>query len=224
MNELSRFRKPNHLRFVLVALALTIAAGMVIPWDDEIAQFLYLDELPGDVHRVVHLAEIFGHGFCIMIVLVGIWLLSPRDRRFLPRIASMAILPGLVVQVLKSNLVRPRPIQFLPDLENIGDVWIRWVTDSWNSQYLQQSFPSGHTATAVGLAIGLGSVYPRGRALFYLLAALTAFQRVADNAHWTGDVLAGAAIAVSTSWLLLSATPKLFGWIENRGDRERISD
>ena len=37
-----------------------------------------------------------------------------------------------------------------------------------------QSFPSAHTATAVGLALGLGSLYPQGRRYFAALAALAA--------------------------------------------------
>jgi membrane-associated phospholipid phosphatase len=58
-----------------------------------------------------------------------------------------------------------------------------------------QSFPSGHTATAVGLALALSSLYPGGRRLFALLAVLAASQRVLFDAHFLSDTLVAAGIA-----------------------------
>ena len=56
------------------------------------------------------------------------------------------------------------------------------------------SFPSGHAATAWGLSIGLAWVFPKGRWLFFSLAAMASFQRVASFSHWPSDVLMGTAI------------------------------
>ena len=66
-----------------------------------------------------------------------------------------------------------------------------------------QSFPSGHTATAVGLAIGLTYVFPRGKYLFAVLAVMASLQRIVSNAHWTSDVLSGAAVGLIVSGLLM---------------------
>ena len=57
-----------------------------------------------------------------------------------------------------------------------------------------QSFPSAHTATAVGLAIGLSWMYPRGRWLFAVFAALVACQRMQSCAHYLSDTLFGATV------------------------------
>ena len=59
-----------------------------------------------------------------------------------------------------------------------------------------QSFPSGHTATAVGLTVGLIRLYPHGRHLFVALAVLAASQRMAASAHYLSDTVAGAAIGL----------------------------
>src|SRR4029078_10475841 len=58
-----------------------------------------------------------------------------------------------------------------------------------------QSFPSAHAATAVGLAIALSHLYPRGRWLFAMFAALAMLQRLDAHAHYVSDILAGAALA-----------------------------
>ena len=84
-----------------------------------------------------------------------------------------------------------------------GDVWSTFsVTATTTANEVGhtmvrglQSFPSGHTATAVGLAFGLGWLYPRGRWLFLGFAVLAAFQRVESSAHFVSDTFCGAAIA-----------------------------
>ena len=67
-----------------------------------------------------------------------------------------------------------------------------------------QSFPSGHTATAVGLAFGLAWLYPRGRWLFAVFALLAAAQRVGSSAHYVSDTLAAAAMASVVAGVCLS--------------------
>jgi undecaprenyl-diphosphatase len=57
-----------------------------------------------------------------------------------------------------------------------------------------QAFPSAHTATAFGLAIGLTWLYPRGRWLFATFAVLVACQRIQSGAHFLSDTFFGAAL------------------------------
>jgi membrane-associated phospholipid phosphatase len=70
-----------------------------------------------------------------------------------------------------------------------------------------QSFPSGHTAAAVGLALGLCWVYPKGRLLFPLLAMLVACERINDGAHFLSDTLCGAAVSSLVALGFLAAGP-----------------
>lgn len=63
------------------------------------------------------------------------------------------------------------------------------------------SFPSGHTATAVTVALLLGIFFPRARIVFYLFAACVALERVVSDAHFPSDLVGGAAVGALSVWL-----------------------
>lgn len=56
------------------------------------------------------------------------------------------------------------------------------------------SFPSGHTAGAVAVAMAVGRAWPSGRAPALGLAGLAAGAQVLRSRHYLTDVVAGAAI------------------------------
>lgn len=74
-----------------------------------------------------------------------------------------------------------------------------------------QSFPSGHATAAFAFASAIASQLDRDRApirhwagpVLYGLAAVTAFARTYDHAHWTSDVVAGAGVG-TLSGLIVS--------------------
>jgi undecaprenyl-diphosphatase len=92
----------------------------------------------------------------------------------------------LMVQVIKRTVVRSRPVAIVraPD---------------------RFSFPSGHAAAAMSVALGYGSVFPALALPLIALALLVGFSRVRLGVHFPGDVLAGQAIASVTAALLLAA-------------------
>ncbi len=64
-----------------------------------------------------------------------------------------------------------------------------------------QSFPSGHMAASCAVLAVLWVWYPRWR-VFYCLAALAVgLGLVATNYHFLGDVIAGAFLGASVSWI-----------------------
>ena len=77
-----------------------------------------------------------------------------------------------------------------------------------------QSFPSGHTATAVGLAIGLSRLYPRGKWLFSFFAVLAGMQRIQVGVHYLSDTLAGAALGCLVG--AICQDPRLLGRVFDR--------
>jgi undecaprenyl-diphosphatase len=68
------------------------------------------------------------------------------------------------------------------------------------------SFPSGHAAAAMSVALGYGSAFPLLFLPLLTLALLVGFSRVRLGVHFPGDVVAGQAIATATAALVLLAT------------------
>lgn len=62
--------------------------------------------------------------------------------------------------------------------------------------------PSGHTLLAFATAASASILVPRGKWIFYPLAAMVGVERVLENAHWVSDVVAGAALGVGSVWLV----------------------
>jgi membrane-associated phospholipid phosphatase len=82
----------------------------------------------------------------------------------------------------------------------------RYVDDiPWGGPALSAadvSFPSGHSACAFAVCTVLASEYSDNSLvppLAYGVAALCAFSRLNDNAHWLSDVIVGSAIGHFTA-------------------------
>jgi undecaprenyl-diphosphatase len=90
--------------------------------------------------------------------------------------------------VFKSLLPRARPLpEHLPVF--------RFV----NPQPTSSSMPSGHSASAVAFALGVGMVRPGLGAALAPVAAGVAYSRVHTGAHWPSDVLFGSAIGAGAA-------------------------
>lgn len=146
--------------------------------------------------------EFFGHGLAVVLIVWGVHQLDPARRWALPRVLSGAWLSGIAANVVKMCIVRIRPHHFQFD----GTVWEtfgQWLPLA-SAGSRGQSFPSGHAATAFGLAVVLAWLYPRARWFFGAMAVLVACQRVAGGAHYLSDVLVGAAIGLVVGHLSTS--------------------
>ena len=102
------------------------------------------------------------------------------------RVGAGSGLGALAAWPLKRALRRARPSASIPGLEALAG-----NPDAF-------SFPSGHTASAVGAAcalMGTGATAP-----FALLAVGIAASRVYLRAHYPLDVLAGAVLGALSGW------------------------
>jgi membrane-associated phospholipid phosphatase len=197
------------VRVLLVLLALLAAltpVGFFV--DMSMARWAFAKGLPGDLKHIVQFAEAFAHGSGVFLILLAAASLDRRSWRVLPRLAIGAYGAGLLADVLKVVLGRRRPN--VSDVMNI-DVWDSFLgffawrnAATWQEALSRdiQSFPSGHAATATGLACALSRLYPRGTWFFVALAILACFQRITGEAHYLSDVLAGAAVGVLFNLLL----------------------
>ncbi len=103
-------------------------------------------------------------------------------------------LSGILVNVIKFIIGRARP----------GELYLHgfygFVPFTFDSDF--HSFPSGHANTLFAIALALGCFVPRLRLALLGLAAAIASSRVAIGAHYPGDVIGGAALAVATTYAL----------------------
>jgi membrane-associated phospholipid phosphatase len=192
-SELQRSAQ-RHLLAAAICGALGFAAFFV---DFPVYQFLQSHPPPGDLKRLIMLSEFFGFGGTAALVILVACVLDRRGWRVAATLLASTYGAGLAANGVKALVARQRPSVADPG----GTIWATfygWLPviterDGWN--YSIQSLPSGHAATAVGLALGLSHLYPRGRVLFALFAAMAALQRVVVGAHFVSDVLFGGALA-----------------------------
>ena len=213
----------NRIRWPLI-LSLLCLSVAVLPFDAIITAHRRSGFLAGDVRRIIQLSEIFGHGFGLAVVAYMVWALAPAKRRFLPRLVACMLLPGLAVHIIKTFVGRRRPGFYYPEFtDNASETWLGIMPSGYpNHEYLTQSFPSAHAATAFGLAIAMSWLFPRGRHAFFVFALLAAIQRVVYGAHWASDVFVGSAVGIFVASLVFNvrSVDRLFANLESRGTNE----
>lgn len=181
---------------------LLIAAVLVLPWDAKISEWFHQDKFPGDLEKILDLAETFAHGIGIGAIIITLLLIDPTHRRSTLWTALGTGFSGIMANVIKLNVARFRP-KSMETLQT-QDWTIGWQGpfpwlqgwEGWIDRSLQ-SFPSGHTAAAAALATCLSQTYPKARWWFAILATLAGLQRIESGAHFPSDVLAGAAVGIA---------------------------
>ncbi|WP_251016551.1 phosphatase PAP2 family protein [Streptomyces sp. ISL-99] len=115
------------------------------------------------------------------------------------RKAAVAGLATMGVAELVSNAVckqlyeRRRPPKELIPHEDVHD-----RPDS-------SSFPSGHTAAAVGFTVAVAGTCPGWGAACAVPAVAVAVERVHSGAHYPSDVAVGTVIGLASAWLVRRA-------------------
>ena len=179
-------------RDLLLPAILLTGALVALSIDFPISRWFAAGHCPGFLRECLELVEPFGNGLGVIVIVAAVAMLDPFRRAAVPRIMAASLGAGLMADIVKLMIVRTRPCHFTFQ----GDVW-----DTFGGFFPLvsagsggQSFPSAHTATAVGLAAVLIRFYPRGRGLFVCLAVLVACQRIQGGAHYPSDTFAGAAV------------------------------
>ncbi|MER7111852.1 phosphatase PAP2 family protein [Streptomyces sp. NPDC000229] len=108
-------------------------------------------------------------------------------------LAAMGLAELLSNAVCKQLIERRRPPKHLIPHDDVDE-----RPDS-------SSFPSGHTAAAVGFTTAVAATSPAWGAACTVGAAAVAAQRVHSGAHYPSDVAAGAAIGLASAWLVRRA-------------------
>lgn len=105
------------------------------------------------------------------------------------RALVVLVISHLLVQLIKRTVGRPRP--------SAGASYAALIVAPDRF-----SFPSGHAAAAMSLALGYSDAFPAAAPLLVTAAVIVGFSRVALAVHYPGDVLAGQVLALLTSHLM----------------------
>jgi undecaprenyl-diphosphatase len=112
-----------------------------------------------------------------------------RGERFLPGVLAIAILIiAAAVIAIKATVRRSRPTK---------DRSISTMTLD------EHSFPSGHAARSMGLAIVLGMLYPYLLPYLIIWAALVGVARITLGVHYLSDVIVGWGLGGLIGMLLM---------------------
>ncbi|WP_197453404.1 phosphatase PAP2 family protein [Caulifigura coniformis] len=174
---------------LLVALMLLAIVFVDVP----LASVMKGGSLPDGIDKFLEAGEHFGTFYGHILAFLLIAALDPAHRRGIVRLAAAAWSAGLTANVVKLCIARTRPKYFDFSSLTAGHGFLGFAPGLSGGSRIQ-SFPSAHTATAVGFAIALSHLYPRGRTVFLLFAGIVGLQRIATSSHFASDVLAGAFV------------------------------
>ena len=148
---------------------------------------------------------------------IAIFLLLLYFRRALIgwEIVITFLLSGLIAQILKNAFPMPRPKTLL------GDEHYAYFINGY-THVGHASFPSGHTASAFGLAtiLTLFAKNKKYSIIYLLLAMLVGYSRIYLGQHFLQDVLAGAIIGVASALTVYIVIDKKTSWFKKMKDAE----
>jgi membrane-associated phospholipid phosphatase len=209
---------PRRWQWWHIVLPIALVMLALAPFDVTIAQLMYIHYPSRAAVRVIEVAaNIAGSGWGVLILAIAAVLVDPRRWTRLPLLLISSLGAGILVDLAKLCISRSRP-------HSIDDLATATFMSTFNGLFpgfsagsTGQSFPSGHSATAAGMAVALGMMYPRGRWLFASMALGVAASRVIVHAHFPTDVAAGLILGVIWAWMCHSSVcAPAFAWSERK--------
>jgi membrane-associated phospholipid phosphatase len=202
-----RYPRRALITAILILSGLFILTFGIMPWDLRLSITALKWRMPGDLRRLMQFGEAFAHTLGCLVILGSLLWIDVKNRIKLWRVVAFVMICAATANAAKYLIPRTRPYSYeevFPKTtwETFGSPF----TKSWFDEAVR-SFPSGHSATAVAMAIGLSYVYPRGRWVFMSLALLAIAQRLFAAAHYASDLVAGATItcALTFAWIWLAS-------------------
>lgn len=190
-SRLGSLRAPRWLIFHAVMMGVLGIAWLLDPLVYSWSNRWYNGPVPvnGELHQLVLSLAMYGQtlGFVISLALIALFDQRHRGRAYL--LGVLIVSAGFISSSAKSMVGRERPLQ--SGGQTVLHGWKKGLTQSRN-----QSFPSGHTATAFAMSYGLAHCYPATRWMVWTLAGGVALNRVITVRHFLSDVVAGAWIGL----------------------------
>ncbi len=106
---------------------------------------------------------------------------------------SAFVVAGVAGQLLKFVIGRPRP----------GTGLDSWAVNLFSTRNDFHSFPSGHAAGALVIALVLSHYFPRYRYMFMSFALFISLGRLVGQSHFLTDIAAGFLIALMSADMVI---------------------
>jgi undecaprenyl-diphosphatase len=135
-----------------------------------------------------------GDGYGYPLIAALLLLLDPSTGRAFLAAAAVAFLIEIpAFKLIKRSVRRDRPCRVLPGVESRVAPSDRF------------SFPSGHTAAAVLVAVLLGNLFPLLFPVAAAWALAVGLSRIILGVHYPTDVIAGMALGALSAWCGIAA-------------------
>lgn len=186
---------------ITIYLVLIILAFNCI--DKPLATYFHQFDLRANLYPLNYLTELGKSSvYVILFILITLYFryiaANPKYEARSWFLLGCIIIPNLVCLVLKVILGRARP-ELLFTINAFGFYWFKTKALYW-------SFPSGHTTTIVGLASGLGVLFPKYFYAFLAMAFLVILTRVLLYYHYVSDVMTAFYLSILVVGMLTRCT------------------
>ena len=187
-------------KYTIVGIVVSILATFLFHFGDIPIAYFFRDGVSTEVHEFAELLTDAGDSVWTLVPSLILWLGLWKIRREDARRAMLMFLSvagsGLVGIVIKILVCRARP-PLLFDKGIYGFAPFTFATD-----FLHNSFPSGHAATAMSAVTVLAELFPSVRIPLYCLGILVCATRVILGVHYASDILVGGALGWLTTDIL----------------------
>jgi len=157
---------------------------------------------------------IFGEGVYYIVPSLILFMIFRKKNHYYGQI-SLFILATTSVSGILVNLIKPIFGRFRPKMffsENLyGFNWFEVA-------FTMNSFPSGHSATALGAWLAFAMIFPKYRILLLSIGILIASTRIIITAHYLSDVIAGSAVGIAVTLIYYHRI-----YIKNNFNREVLN-
>jgi len=132
-------------------------------------------------------------GYCLIVAAVAWRSWRSIAHRHIALFTAVAA-SGILANIIKVIVCRSRPPLLIDKGLAAFDLF------AFRTEYLWNSFPSGHATTGLTIAIAGSVTWPRLSWLMWLIGISIALGRLMYNVHYLSDVIAGALLGAIVSW------------------------